>query len=246
MKRKNPKELIEIFNSNNFLSILENNISDFNKKNDFQDFKLALNQLSKKISEFKGSVELYLLDKRGVELFLIDYSWISEHFRIEKIFNINLKKNGDEVLKYLPLNSENIQFYSNNRITVNHNVFYNGNEIAFEIRLWTLVIDKLKLKILEKNCFYGKYDEFDLITNLNEKFNEWTFINKKNNKDYVIWRLMHISYNKKQNGFIYYKGMAESCIRRELYAEFYFTANFNLKSGDLEIIKYYFDTHNYK
>tara|TARA_R110002049_G_scaffold308924_1_gene514945 strand:- start:144 stop:881 length:738 start_codon:yes stop_codon:yes gene_type:complete len=241
---KSKEELTEIFQSDNFLTIIEKNISEYTFETTYTKLENSTEKLKKRIVDFStDKVALELINDRNIVVFFIHFSWVWNRFSIDECYSIDANR-FINITEKKPLDF-------NSLVSKNGRIYYEdkNSSDAYEIRFWPLIVEKLKPE-LHNQIHIEEIESYKTIVNdrdnnvlqdyfyfqseiLNHKSNYWHFDNNKF-QCYFEKGLIHLNLFAEYNHF------------RELYSEWTLNATFNLKTAELIIINSSFNKWNYK
>ncbi|MDY8136905.1 hypothetical protein [Aquimarina sp. 2201CG5-10] len=240
------KNYEEIINHPNLLELIR-----LNSKLDYQLFKGLENSFSSlKPVELRkgkhGKTHFYLIDSIGVYRYHIiinnsDHYRVlfntELHFEVYKNFDTRNKKDGNDILEFIPIKDDEIKIDSGRAYIENKNY-------CFELRLWTLVAEMFKEELYKKGSYHTGIETFffDDRKGINR---DYCHFSPSKTSQYKMWHFSEYKCNF-QNEVINFSAFAEKNLIREKYAEFNFKANFHIQTGHLNVTEHSFGSWNYK
>lgn len=236
----------EILNHPNLLELIRSN----SKIDDHVFKKLEKSFSNLKPTEIRrgeyAKTHFYLIDSLGVFRFHIiiynndhynDRFNETPYFEVYENFDTRNKKDGKEILEFIPINKSELKFKYGR-------VYIENKNYCFELRLWTLVAEKLKEELYKKGLYHTGIETF-FFDDRKEVRRDYCHFSQTKESEYCMWNFSDYKCFLDKN-LIKFSAFAEKNLFREKYAEFDFNAIFNIKTGSLEIINHSFGSWNYK
>ncbi|MDU8885201.1 hypothetical protein RXV94_03450 [Yeosuana sp. MJ-SS3] len=261
---KSRQELIDIFNSSNYLDIIQNEVHSelhlkilekIRQSTRFLKKEIVNHTFSRKYERIEpsDSVKIVYKNHKGVILYSIKYSWMFNSFFISEHFNVELNK-------FIDLHSIDAISELNTKYFVVHlnRIYYDEPNDVNELRIWPMLVENQKDVFLSKVHKENNPDDFILICEKRDHlsfYDKFYFFDQKSNfkpdeTPYISntsWRFIDSKTKCKiSNGIIHFNGIAEHNSHREVYQEWNIEATIDISNNKFYIANSIFTRFDYK